>query len=54
MRKRTVRGIIIKDNKVAVIKRIREKNGKVREYYVSPNAVNFPDGLFNNLSDITP
>ena len=36
MRKGTVRGIIVKDNKVAVIKRIREKDGKVREYYVLP------------------
>ena len=36
MRKGTVRGIIIKDNKVAVIKRIREKDGKIREYYVLP------------------
>ena len=36
MRKGTVRGIISKDNKVAVIKRIREKDGKIREYYVLP------------------
>lgn len=36
MRKGTVRGIIVKDNKIAVIKRIREKDGKVREYYVLP------------------
>ncbi len=36
MRKGTVRGIIVKDNKLAVIKRIREKDGKIREYYVLP------------------
>ncbi len=36
MRNGTVRGIIVKDNKIAVIKRIREKNGKTREYYVLP------------------
>lgn len=36
MRKGTVRGIIVKDNKVAVIKRIKEKEGKIRTYYVLP------------------
>lgn len=36
MRKGTVRGIIVKDNKVAVIKRIKEKEGKIRIYYVLP------------------
>ena len=36
MRKGTVRGIIVKDNKIAVIKRIREKEGKIRTYYVLP------------------
>ena len=36
MRKGTVRGIIIKDDKVAVIKRVREREGKTRTYYVFP------------------
>lgn len=36
MRKGTVRGVIIQDNKLAVIKRIREQEGKTREYYVLP------------------
>ena len=36
MRIGTVRGIITKEDKIAVIKRIRENEGKIREYYVLP------------------
>ena len=36
MRKGTVRGIIIKDNNLAVIKRVKETEGKIRTYYVLP------------------
>ncbi len=36
MRKGTVRGIIVKNNKLAVIKRIKEEKGKIRIYYVLP------------------
>lgn len=36
MEKIRVRGIILKDNGIIVIKRIREKNGTLRVYYVFP------------------